>query len=408
MSTLPLLSLTPTGARRPLVFNWGVSSFYGWGIYGLNLLLTLADRPDYAPFVAMEIQPGEVVLDPLREARLAALAAESRDIWLTLGQTASPAVEIDAPLLLGLGKDLMGAASAQQKELIGQPSIGVAFLEEASLNREARRRADRLALIIAGSTWNERILRAHGIVATTTVLQGVDASLFHPAPRSGAIPHRFVVFSGGKLEFRKGQDLVLAAFRAFRQRHPEALLLTAWSSPWSELTEGAAAHPGISAPRVGPDGIPDVLGWAAENGIPADAVIALGRVPNIAMPHVIREADVALFPNRSEGGTNLVAMECMACGIPTILSANTGHLDLLDLGDVALRLDRQDRVVRDGVDTTDWGESDVEEMLERLETVWRDRAAAAELGLRAAQAMEKLSWRSQIALLLRAIEPVLP
>jgi glycosyltransferase involved in cell wall biosynthesis len=98
----------------------------------------------------------------------------------------------------------------------------------------------------------------------------------------------------------------------------------------------------------------------------------------------------------------------MACGIPTILSANTGHLDLLDLGDVALRLDRQDRVVRDGVDTTDWGESDVEEMLERLETVWRDRAAAAELGLRAAQAMEKLSWRSQIALLLRAIEPVLP
>jgi glycosyltransferase involved in cell wall biosynthesis len=99
-----------------------------------------------------------------------------------------------------------------------------------------------LALIIAGSTWNERILRAHGIVATTTVLQGVDASLFHPAPRSGAIPHRFVVFSGGKLEFRKGQDLVLAAFRAFRQRHPEALLLTAWSSPWSELTEGAGCR----------------------------------------------------------------------------------------------------------------------------------------------------------------------
>jgi glycosyltransferase involved in cell wall biosynthesis len=240
------------------------------------------------------------------------------------------------------------------------------------------------------------------------VLQGVDRSLFHPAPRSGAIPDRFVVFSGGKLEFRKGQDVVLAAFRAFHQRHREALLLTAWSSPWSELTADAAGHPGIIAPTVGPDGIPDVLGWAAANGIPADAVIALGPVPNIAMPHVIREADVALFPNRCEGGTNLVAMECMACGIPTILSANTGHLDLLNLGDVALRLDRQGGVCRSGTDTTDWGESDVEEMVERLEFVWRDRTAAAALGGRAARAMEKLSWRTQIALLLRAIEPVLP
>ena len=408
MRALPLLSLTPTGLRRPLVFNWGVSSFYGWGIYGLNLLLALADHPGYAPFAAMEILPADVVLDPLREARLAALAEQSRDIWQALGETGSPAVEIDAPLLLGLGKDLLSAASARQKDLAGRPSIGVAFLEEASLNPDGRRRAAQFAVIVAGSSWNERILRANGVIATTTVLQGVDTSLFHPAPRSGVIPERFVVFSGGKLEFRKGQDLVLAAFRAFHQRHPEALLLTAWSSPWSELTAAAAAHPGITPPAVGPDGIPDAVGWAVANGIPPDAVIALGPVPNIAMPHVMREADVALFPNRCEGGTNLVAMECLACGIPTILSANTGHLDLLGLGDVALRLERQGLVPRDGTDTTDWGESDVAEMVERLETVWRDRIAAAALGDRGARAMAKLSWRGQIGRLLRAIEPVLP
>ncbi len=38
----------------------------------------------------------------------------------------------------------------------------------------------------------------------------------------------------------------------------------------------------------------------------------------------------AVFANRAEGGTNLVAMECMACGVPTILSRNTGHLDLIE------------------------------------------------------------------------------
>ena len=63
---------------------------------------------------------------------------------------------------------------------------------------------------------------------------------------------------------------------------------------------------------------------------------------------------------------------------------------------------------RDGTDTTDWGESDVAEMVERLETVWRDRIAAAALGDRGARAMAKLSWRGQIGRLLRAIEPVLP
>ena len=29
------------------------------------------------------------------------------------------------------------------------------------------------------------------------------------------------------------------------------------------------------------------------------------------------------FSNRAEGGTNLVAMECMAAGVPTIVSNNT-------------------------------------------------------------------------------------
>src|SRR6185437_8484478 len=152
---------------------------------------------------------------------------------------------------------------------------------------------------------------------------GVDISLYHPAPRAGLFPGRFAVFSGGKLEFRKGQDLVLAAFRAFRQRHKEALLLTAWHSPWPGLADEAVAHPGIVPPKPGPDGTPDVAGWAVANGIPADSIIAIGRTPNIAMPHVIREADVALFANRCEGGTNLVAMECLASGVPCILSANT-------------------------------------------------------------------------------------
>ena len=38
---------------------------------------------------------------------------------------------------------------------------------------------------------------------------------------------RFLIFSGGKMELRKGQDIVLAAFKIFARRHPEATLVTA-------------------------------------------------------------------------------------------------------------------------------------------------------------------------------------
>ena len=46
----------------------------------------------------------------------------------------------------------------------------------------------------------------------------------------------------------------------------------------------------------------------------------------------MKSADISIFPNRCEGGTNLVAMESLCCGIPTALSSNSGHLDLLSLG----------------------------------------------------------------------------
>jgi hypothetical protein len=43
---------------------------------------------------------------------------------------------------------------------------------------------------------------------------------------------------------------------------------------------------------------------------------------------LLQRANVALFCNRAEGGTNLVAMETLAAGVPVVISSNTGHLDI--------------------------------------------------------------------------------
>jgi len=125
-------------------------------------------------------------------------------------------------------------------------------------------------------------------------------------------------------------------------------------------------------------------------------------VPNAELPHLYREMDVALFPNRCEGGTNLVAMECMACGVPLVISNNTGHLDLI-ASDRCISLVRQNAIP--GADHLGWGESDIEEILEGLEAVWRDPAAARALASRGAEFMTRLTWDETARRLAEVLEP---
>src|SRR5262249_9752728 len=138
----------------------------------------------------------------------------------------------------------------------------------------------------------------------------------------------------------------------------------------------------------------DVPAWAAASGISNNQILDLGSVPNMLMPPILREMNVAVFPNRAEGGTNLVAMECMACGVPVVLSRNTGHRDLID-GENCYTLDRQGPVpgAWTGVDGVEgWCESDVDEIVERLEQVFVDQAEARRRGARGANTLSALTW----------------
>ena len=73
----------------------------------------------------------------------------------------------------------------------------------------------------------------------------------------------------------------------------------------------------------------------------------------------------------ARAGTNLVAMEAMASGVPSILSYNTGHLDLIKQ-DNCLRLwqmsPSQPFAHYSGV--SGWMEPEVDEMAEALEKVY--------------------------------------
>jgi glycosyltransferase involved in cell wall biosynthesis len=141
----------------------------------------------------------------------------------------------------------------------------------------------------------------------------------------------------------------------------------------------------------------ETVRWVLENGVPAESYVNLGLIFHTQTPPILREADVAVFPNRSEGGTNMVALECLACGVPTVLSANTGHLDLTDPAH-CYPLTRQAPCAapRDYLDVTDWGESSVEELVEILEAVYTDRAEARRRADNAVSFMHARPWSKQI------------
>jgi glycosyltransferase involved in cell wall biosynthesis len=145
---------------------------------------------------------------------------------------------------------------------------------------------------------------------------------------------------------------------------------------------------------------------ATDNGIPGSKFVDLGLIPNEEMPDVLKEMDLAVFPNRCEGGTNLVAMETMACGVPCILAKNTGHLDIMNDGNCWV-LEQQEPVSFEDMATDGWGESSVDELVALMERAYENRPQCRAIGQAGAQFMRSWSWQSQIELLLSNVEKIL-
>lgn len=276
----------------------------------------------------------------------------------------------------------------------GRINIGYCFFEHDILADHALGRQDtNWDFIVAGSRWCEYHLRLAGIRNTTTILQGVDPALFSPsAPREP--DGRFIVFSGGKFEYRKGQDIVIAAMRTFMERHPDAWLACIWENQWP-LTMKTMEQSGIITYSHRDEScdvlLPRVL---EENGIDLRRVLLHPPADNSDMAARYRASDIGLFPNRCEGGNNMVMCEYMACGRPVIASGWSGHADVLTPDNsFILRRFRPEVISTDRIQTAVWFEADVQEVLEALEAAYQSRELRESKGRVASSSMAHLSWR---------------
>lgn len=305
-----------------IVYCFPINPMFGWGTVGLNFALSWSGTA----LCAMPDMRGLLAAGDPRMPHLEERIGQSRKFQNDLLAQAALNLLADHPVIVAMGNDLVHYPAANGKMLTGKPTIAwPVFEDEAAVRRkvEALRRYD---LVLSASTWNRDILRNCGIDAKLA-LQGVDMAIFNPTVRRKRSDGRFRVFSGGKCELRKGQDLVIQAFARFAERHDDAVLVACWGSPWAGLAMdfyGSA----VGAPPGADIGLPNFAAWAQQNGIKPHQIEIVAPTPNCLMPAVYGGCDVGLFASRAEGATNLMAMECLSCGLPTVVTECTGHRDL--------------------------------------------------------------------------------
>jgi len=386
-----------SGPRRTLNFFTAVGDSFGAGIAGKGFALSLAKQVDLrlSIFSLPGFDLGSQVHSPAEAAELRALAAK--------------------PLVPEFASFVRGAPSSRRwlcpQDWPRRGPAGMApiqprgmfvahvFFEFDKLLPEEISFLEQADVVTTASDWATRVLYAHGLRQSATVHQGVELDIFHPHDRNVERPAdlqgKFLVFSGGKYEYLKGTDLVIAAFSAFAQRRRDAVLLINAFNPWA-WTQASLAHSPhfrFSPVQSYPSDLVRVL---VDNGVPANRFRVLVPGPRPTLARTMAMSDCGLFPIRCEGGTNHFVMEFMACGRPLITTFSTGLADLLVPGENCVGL-RQLQPVPANLVQPDpargtWHEPSIDEIVAALEFLYESREVGERLARRGLVDIQRFAW----------------
>lgn len=163
---------------------------------------------------------------------------------------------------------------------------------------------------------NEWVLPANRI---RIMYPGVDTTYFAPAPPCEPTRSRLgwqgrcVILTAGRLQIRKGHDMLIRALPAIRQRVPHVLY--------------AIAGDGEERPR---------LEKLARELDVVDLVKFHGEIPLAELLTCYQQCDVFVLPNREVDGDfegfGMVLVEAQACGKPVIAGASGGTRETMNEG----------------------------------------------------------------------------
>lgn len=185
--------------------------------------------------------------------------------------------------------------------------------------RRILRGADRL---ICNSHNSARLLRENWQVPEHQLVvlhPGVDATRFVPADRSPAVRRelgwndRPVLMTVGRLQRRKGHDMLIRALPAIRAVHPDVLYVVVGTGEERDSLQRLATELDV-----------------------VDNVSFLGGADDESMIRCYQQCDVFVLPNRAVGrdieGFGIVLLEAQACGRPVVAGASGGTAETMEPG----------------------------------------------------------------------------
>jgi glycosyltransferase involved in cell wall biosynthesis len=158
--------------------------------------------------------------------------------------------------------------------------------------------------VLAPSHFVEKSFLEHGFPAERIhrIPYATDLSVFQPG--SSRPPDRpFTVINTGGLSLRKGTPYLLEALRILKKKIPNLRILLTWQTS---------------------DSIKPIL--ARYGDLPFEWSETL---PPALLAERLRSADLFILPSLEEGMAR-TALEAMACGLPVVLTPNTGACDLVN------------------------------------------------------------------------------
>ncbi len=232
------------------------------------------------------------------------------------------------PDVIHCGKCLPeGLLAVAIKRWKGVPFVCFVHGEELTLAETSRElhRLNRLvlrqaAMVVANSRHTKKMLVERWNVAPEQIAvmhPGVDTTRFTPAVRDAAVRARLgwtgrrVVLTVGALQKRKGQDMMIRALPAIRQRCPDvlyAIVGEGWEQPYLESLVKDLSVADLVQFRATPDD---------------DELI-----------ECYQQCDLFALPNRQVGwdfeGFGIVLLEAQACGKPVVAGRSGGTAETMN------------------------------------------------------------------------------
>jgi len=300
---------------------------------------------------------------------------------------------------------LTGLEFESLSKLRGAKNIGYTFFEN-ELNDLSVLNSKKYEMVLGGSTWNKEKMIEKGITNAGVLIQGIDPEVFYPVQEK-LNEDFFIIFSGGKFELRKGQDLVLKAVKILQEKFKDVILVNAWFNMWPKTMDLMSRSRHIKYERKSENYIEVMNHLYAINGMDTKRIFTYELINNKELREFYSQTDIGLFPNRCEGGTNLVLMEYMACAKPVIASYNTGHKDVLtENNSFKLTEMKEDKIYYNNKLWADWEEPSLDEIVAKLEYAYFNRNEMRQKGKTAGEFMKQFTWTETARSLVEIIDSI--